>query len=623
MTDTSPTCSEKQGNNTIIQIKTKMVLIFGGTTEGRIAAEVCEEAGKPFYYSTKSANQKVDLHNGIRLTGGMNAFEISRFCKEHGIRCIVDAAHPFAENLHKEIDKAQKLFTDNTLIVARLQRNFSEKRQEAIYCDSFNDAIAKIKTANVKCLLSLCGANTISKLKPYLSQTKTVFRILDRKESIDIAQKNGLSKNEIIFYNDNNNLPSCSDEEVTMRKVGCDAILTKESGSTGGFDNKVDAAIKLGIQVFVVRHPKLPDHWLYATGKYGLRRIIERNVSGFFSLKTGLSTGACATAAAKAAAISRIYNEYPKKVNFVLPDGEILSTNVEYKDKGVATVVKDINDDPDITKGCKITARVELNSQAHTQKANDKETEHPQEIKFLKGDGVGTVTLPGLGIPVGEPAVNPTPREMINKELKQITSKSLNVTISVENGEELAKKTFNSRVGVIGGISILGTSGIVRPLSNEAFVKSIQRELNVAWAIGNREIGLVAGMKSEKALKAEDKNLRCVHYGNFIGEALKASYKIGFKKVTLAIMIGKAVKLAEGRLDTHSHKFLMNKAFLRDVAENLNIDSSPIADISMARELWELMPEKFFERIKELCMKHCRTVYPKGELIIRLICDKQ
>ena len=189
---------------------------------------------------------------------------------------------------------------------------------------------------------------------------------------------------------------------------------------------------------------------------------------------------------------------------------------------------------------------------------------------------------------------------------------TFSVTISVENGAELALKTFNHKVGVVGGISIIGTSGIVSPLSNEAFIQSIRRELDVAWAIGCRTIGLVAGMKSEKALAG----IRCVHYGNFIGEALKAAQEVGFTDVHVAIMIGKAVKLAEGHLDTHSHKVLMNQDFIRSVAERLGLEYT---NVEMARDLWNIMPPVFFEEIQRLCYETCRKVYVNGSLNIHLI----
>ena len=570
------------------------LLIFGGTTEGRLSVDVCEQAGKPFYYSTKGDLQKVDMHNGVHITGAMTADDIVAFCKEHKVGCIVDAAHPFAENLHKTIDEARKVLIIN---VIRLQRVFPEHIKGVEYCSDYDDAINKIREAKVERLLALTGANTIKKLR----QTKAIFRILNRPESIALAEAAGLDNDRIIFYNESLEIPSIEDERKVMSEVGCDAIITKESGESGGFEVKVKAALELGLKVFVVEHPQLPKDWITVTGKYGLRRVIEHLIPDFFPLKTGFTTGACATAATKAAALSLLFDEYPEEVYFALPDGEIMTIPVTYEAKGVASVIKDSSDDPDVTKGCKITSTVTL------------EKSDGFSVIFLQGEGVGKVTLPGLGIPVGGPAVNLTPRKMIENELRALEDNaSYDVTISVENGAELALKTFNHKVGVVGGISIIGTSGIVSPLSNEAFVQSIRRELDVAWAIGCRTIGLVAGMKSEKALEG----IRCVHYGNFVGEALKAAREVGFEDVHIAIMIGKAVKLAEGHLDTHSHKVLMNQEFIRKAAEGLGLEYK---EVDMARDLWNTMPPAFFEEIRRLCYETCRTVFPQGTLNIHLV----
>lgn len=576
-----------------------MILIFGGTTEGRLAVEVCEEAGKTFYYSTKSERQKIELHNGVRLSGAMTAVEIQDFCNANDVRLIIDAAHPFAEGLHGEIAKT-------SLPVVRILRRHGESYPNVTYCDDFNDAVEALETADITKLLALSGANTIAKLKPYWTEHTTVFRILDRDESRKIAVEQGLCvETDVIYYDSSLRLPSLEDEKEVLRSVDCDAIITKDSGESGGESIKVEAALQLGMKVFVVREPKLPYPWTFVNGRYGLRRAIEELLPEYFPLRTGLTTGACATAAVKAAAMTLMGEEPAEEVAFALPDGEILTVAVENNAMGKATVTKDFSDDPDVTKGCRITAEVGWNDLG--------------TVRFLQGEGVGRVTLPGLGIPVGEPAVNPTPRAMITAEITALTNRGCDVTISVENGRELAKRTFNEKVGVVDGISIIGTSGIVSPLSNEAFIQSIRRELQVARAIGCKKVGLVSGMKSEKVLQ-KDEEIRCVHYGNFVGEALKACHEMGFEAVTLGIMIGKAVKLAEGNLDTHSHKVQMNKEFLTSLAPDY---TDKINEITMARELWNFMPKTFFDRIRELCLKHCRTVFPDGRLDIRIICERQ
>lgn len=586
-----------------------------------MAAEVCEVAGKLFYYSTRSSMQDVELHNGVRLSGTLTLGDIMKLCADYGVRCIVDAAHPFAEHLHHTIDQME-------LPVIRVQRHFGEKVNEAVYCDSYADAMAKMEREGVKKLLVLSGTNTISKLKPWWSRHASLFRILHRTESLAIAEECGLPKENIIFYNDDLRLPTMDEEKKMMQEAGCDAIITKESGDSGGFTAKVQAALSLGMKVFVVKHPQLPSHWHYVTGPHGLRRAIEHIVPEFFPLHTGLTTGACAAAAAKAALVSLLYDECVEEVSFDLPDDEVMTVPVRIESRGCASVAKDHSDDPDVTKGCRITATVTRNGCG--------------TIRFLKGEGVGTVTLPGLGIPVGEPAVNPTPRHMIEREIRALSEDGFDVTISVADGEALALKTFNPKVGVIGGISIIGTSGIVSPLSNEAFVQSIGRELEVARAIGCTEIGIVAGKKSEEYLHKLYPNLRMIHYGNFVGATLKKASALAFDKVVVGIMTGKAVKLAEGNLDTHSHKVVMNKTFLKDLVAELDRDGSledcsmdtgshrdadyyikKIDEITMARELTSFMPETFFRKIESLCHSHCQRVFPNGEIKIVLICDGQ
>ena len=147
-------------------------------------------------------------------------------------------------------------------------------------------------------------------------------------------------------------------------------------------------------------------------------------------------------------------------------------------------------------------------------------------IRFLQGEGVGRVTLPGLGIAIGEPAINPVPRQMMTAEIRALTDAPVDVTISVEGGRELAQRTFNSRVGVVDGISIIGTSGIVSPLSNEAFISSIERELQVARAIGCTSVCLASGKRAETALLQQEPTLRVVHYGNFVGDSLRLAARL-------------------------------------------------------------------------------------------------
>ncbi len=596
-----------------------MILIFGGTTEGRLAAQVCDQAGKLFYYSTLSDSQVIPLRHGVRLVEAMTADEMLLFCQKEKIHCIVDASHPFAVELHKNIAKT------GIHVIRLMRHNVKEKTTSSLInmCYDYDELLAKLKENPPKRLLALSGVNTIPKLKEYWQTHETFFRILSRIESIECATDNGFPMDNLIFYTESNVLPTKEQEQVLMKEIDCDAIVTKESGITGGYAAKVQAALELGLRVFVIKAPDYSDSFFnkerlqVVTGCHGLRRAIEKTIPEFFPLHTGFTSGTIATAAVKAAAMALIKNKIQDVVEILLPNSETISINVEDvrvinvdgRHYAEATVLKDFSDDPDVTRGCRITARVEVTSDSNGG------------IRFLRGEGVGRVTLPGLGIPVGDAAINRIPRQMMTAEVRKLTDKSVDITISVENGQEIAKRTFNERVGVIDGISIIGSTGIVFPFSNDAFIESVSRELEVAKAIGCDVIGLASGKQGEEALISGNPSLRVVHYGNVIGDTLSRAYEIGFRHVILGIMIGKAVKLAEGNLNTHSHKVSMNKPFLIDVANSVGVVNAKetIERITLARELWELMPPEFFENLQMLCLKHCRTVFPSGVLDIRII----
>lgn len=591
-----------------------MILIFGGTTEGRMAVDVCEQAGQPFYYSTRSSGQQIALHHGQRLVGTMTADDIRHFCQENAVRLLVDASHPFAEGLHQVV-------AASGMPVIRVERlPLTIDHSQLTICHDFDDAVVKLNENPPRRLLALTGVNTIAKLKSYWQQHDTIFRILPRPESQQLAQAQGFPEQQLVYYNGEDTLPTVEQEKELMRRTGCDAIITKESGDSGGFKAKVEAALSLGLQVYVVAAPNyralFNNEAVLRTvnGRHGLRRAIEELLPGFFPLRTGLTTGVIATAAVKAATLA-LLGEPTDEVELSLPDGETISVPIDHQKIGndgsrpfaIATATKDFSDDPDVTRGCHITARVEEGAE--------------EALTFLQGEGVGRVTLPGLGIPVGGPAINPVPRQMMEAEVRALTDEPLDITISVEGGRALAERTFNSRVGVVDGISIIGTSGIVSPLSNEAFIRSIGRELQVARAMGCTAVGLASGKRGETALLEREPTLRVVHYGNFVGDSLRQAHELGFTRVVLGIMIGKAVKLAEGHLDTHSHKVLMNKAFLVDVARQVGVADAEtlLAPVTMARELWALLPPSFFARLHDLCMQHCRSVFPTGTLEINIL----
>lgn len=589
-----------------------MILILGGTTEGRIAAEVVDEAGKPFFYSTCGKEQKLSTSNGVRITGGLDLYQMTEFCKANNVRLLVDAAHPFAESLHLTVTSAANKLN---IPVVRFERVYPERSSDIVWCDSFADACLKMEQEGVRRLLALSGVKTISKLRPFWENHDCLFRVLNRTESVEMACAQGFPEENLLYYQNNDD-----DEEVILNSAA-DAILTKESGLSGGFLEKVDAARRLGVKVYAVKRPVLPhaNSQTKCNGPHGLRRQIEMLLPGYYQLRTGFTTGSCATAASKAALIALLDQREVKEVDFSLPDGETMSMAVHsclWTDEWArASVVKDAGDDPDVTDGLVVESLVSF-------------ADH-SGIRFLQGEGVGRVTLPGLGVDVGEPAINPVPRSMIVSELRKISQRGFDVTLSVPRGREVALRTFNAKVGVVDGISILGTSGIVRPFSAEAYLESVAREIDVCKAVGSDVLVLNSGAKSESALRNVSVGVcpqSFVHYGNLVGDALALAHAKGISEVRLGLMIGKAVKLAEGHLNTHSHSVVLNRSFLANLAESLGCSSDvakAIESMSFARDLWKVLPlsdaDKFFPALLRLCYSNVRRVFPEGKLVVMLV----
>lgn len=615
-----------------------MILILGGTTEGRVAVRVADEAAATYYYSTKGTLQSIECAHGIRLTGAMNAEEMECFCRDHAIKLLIDAAHPFAQVLHQTIEKVSKCLQ---IPVIRYERRYPPRDEDLIWCDSYADAIHQMENKGIQRLLALSGVNTLAPLRPYWRSHTTWFRILEREESLSLVEKQGFPQERLVFYREG------EDELKLLEQLHPDAILTKESGFSGYFTDKVNAARQFGIPVFVVKRPALPETFYRVYGEDGLRKQIERLLPEFFPLKSGYTTGACATAAAKAALLALLSRKEQTESQITLPSGEQITLPVAYTEwagcSATCTVIKESGDDPDVTNHSRIRVTVQLSldasgcakPMAQEEYCQETESDDTGRVIFQAGEGVGTVTLPGLGLKVGGPAINATPRKMIRQELIPLLPSPDSVaivTVSVPGGEELAKRTFNPKLGIIGGISIIGTSGIVRPFSSDAFIASIRKEASVAKAIGCETLVINSGAKSERYLRSLYASLppqSFVHYGNFIGETLKIAADLGFKQVILGIMIGKAVKLAEGFLDTHSKKVVMNKGFLQDVAKEAKCEEATvdaINRITLARELWELLAEKeqnrFFPLLLQKCKSYCAPILPDGELTLLLISEE-
>ena len=577
-----------------------MILVFGGTTEGRVAAKVLDESGASYWYSTRGDLQEIQLAHGHHVTGAMEVPEMVTFCHEHEIRLIVDAAHPFAVNLHRNIvDLAGQI----EVPIIRYDRIYPPHDKDIVWCQDYDDAINQLKVHGINRLLALTGVSTISRLQPYWQEHECWFRILNRDESLAGAQKAGFPTDRLVYYEKD-------DTTSLIKRLQPQAIITKESGTSGRFSEKVTAARQAGIKVFVVEQPEYPTAQdvavVYVNGPHGLRRAVEKLLPEFYPLHSGLTTGTCATAAAIAATVQMTTGETPSSVPVVLPDGETIDVDVTYSD-GYASVFKQAGDDPDVTNGIEIRAHV-------------KPSDH---FEILGGEGVGRFTVPGFDFPPGEPAINKAPRQMMRENIKD----NVSITISVPQGAEIARRTFNPRLGIEGGISIIGVSGIVKPFSEEAFVASIRKCMQVAKASGSDRVVINSGGKSERFVKAQYTDLpqqAFVEYGNYIGDTLAIANELDIKNVTMGVMLGKAVKLAAGNLDTHSRHTTMDKDLVMGMLHEagINID---ISDLTLARELWERIPQ---ERLQDFatvvinhCAHYCAPLLPKGMLTILLIDD--
>lgn len=262
-------------------------------------------------------------------------------------------------------------------------------------------------------------------------------------------------------------------------------------------------------------------------------------------LRSGYTTGTCAAAAGQAALQMLLSGEQATRIIIDLPGGGNIAVpvkNVQGKyGQAIAEIVKDAGDDPDITHGISIVATVELIPQ--------------DQIIIQGGSGVGMVTKPGLAVAVGEAAINPVPRQMISRALKKILPAGCGakVTISVPEGEKAALRTLNSRLGIIGGISILGTTGIVRPMSEDAYMDSLVPQIDQALALGYRSLVLTpGGMGARKAEEMGIPEDAVVQTSNFIGKMLDECAGRSVQEIILLGHIGKLIKVAAGIFNTHS-----------------------------------------------------------------------
>lgn len=345
--------------------------------------------------------------------------------------------------------------------------------------------------------------------------------------------------------------------------------------------------------------------------------------------RKGFTTGACSAAAARAAVLGLVNGEVPHEVDAVLPNEQVVRFAVSegrcQDSQAHAVVIKDAGDDPDCTHGAHLTADVRVVNGA------------PGEIHILGGAGVGTVTMQGLGLAVGGPAINPVPQKNIRDNVQAVAADllkeaGLEVTISVPGGEEMAKKTLNHRLGIIGGISILGTTGIVHPYSTAAFRASVIQGIEVAANQGQDTVVLTTGGRTEKFVIRELPELAeaCfVQMGDFLKYALDTVVKEKIAHVIIGGMVGKLTKIAQGETITHAGRNAVDTELLAELAAGIGVAEAVCRDIreaETARYASERMEElglieEFYQALGRKVIETLKSRYADQFTLRILMCD--
>jgi len=306
-------------------------------------------------------------------------------------------------------------------------------------------------------------------------------------------------------------------------------------------------------------------------------------------LRRGWTTGACATAATKSALSALLTGEFTDPVEISLPKGDMPSFALAHELLGPgfaeAGIIKDAGDDPDVTHGATIISRVEFGPRG-------------SGVLFRAGDGVGTVTKSGLPIPAGEASINPVPRKLMTEVVEALCDKhsvarDVTITLSVPGGEKIAERTWNPRLGIVGGISILGTTGVVHPFSCSAWIHSIHRGIDVARAEGINHVLGATGSTSETAANSiyDFPEIAMLDMGDFVGGLLKYLRKNPVPRITLAGGFAKFTKLAQGAMDLHSGRSQVDFDWLAEEAVNCGLTQNmkePIQSANTAMEVLEI-----------------------------------
>ncbi len=350
------------------------------------------------------------------------------------------------------------------------------------------------------------------------------------------------------------------------------------------------------------------------------------------SLRSGYTTGACATVTSLAAA--RLLFNLPalEHCSITLPKGQIVEFTLQYckriQEGAIAATVKDAGDDPDVTHQALVCSHITLRPKLG--------------IKFYAGEGVGIVTREGLSIPPYQPAINPVPRSMIQQHLQQLADEhdykgGFAVTLSIKGGAKLALKTMNPRLGIVGGLSILGTTGIVRPFSCSAYIASIHQGIDVAFANQIQHIAACTGSASEAMIRSRYylSEMALIEMGDFVGAVLKHLKKVPIQQISIVGGFGKITKLAAGHLDLHSRKSSIDFHFLAQLAlelggdkklqtqilqSNTSIEALKYCQqqhIDLANKVCDLALQKVQSIVPQQCRCEIWTINRKGKAIGR------
>lgn len=345
--------------------------------------------------------------------------------------------------------------------------------------------------------------------------------------------------------------------------------------------------------------------------------------------RTGFTTGACSAAAARAATLGLLTGKVPQQIESLLPNGQRVNFQVSEgfcdASHAHAVVIKDAGDDPDCTHRAHLTVDIEyLPAQA-------------EQIILTGGKGVGTITMRGLGLELGVAAINPIPKKNIQDNIREVAGEllqqqGLNVIISVPDGEKMAKKTLNNRLGIVGGISILGTSGIVHPYSTAAFRASVVQGVEVAASQQLDTVVLTTGGRTEKFTLRELPQLKpaCfVQMGDFLGPALDAAKKNNIAHIIIGGMVGKISKMAQGEIITHARRNPVNTQLLAEIARLVGADQATcqaISDGETARFAGECMEQlglrdAFYQELSKRVVNTLKKRYPDTFKYTILMCD--